>query len=325
MSTFVASAPEAPEPLSWESALDAYLLRLRASRRASLTVESYTQVLGGLRRFLIEHRSPTPGRVTVEHLRAYQVGLLTGSASRTGRPYAVRTVHRITTTIQGFFAFLEDEGRLPSDPAANLDRPRLPSPVPGDVLTVAEVERVLAAPDGSKPTGVRDRALVELLYATGLRRAEILALDLGDLRHPDREVVVRHGKGDKGRIVPIGRSAYHHVVTYLERARPALQSSHPDSARALFLSRVGRRLSRQQFQSVVKALGVRAGLSTSLSPHVLRRTFATHLLKGGVSLRHIQILLGHASLNTTAIYLRLDTRELRREILLHHPRERIDP
>lgn len=316
---------ESPELLSWEAALDAYLLHLRASRRAALTVDGYAQVLGGLRCFLDRHGSPQPSQVTVDHLRAYQVGLLTGSASRTTRPYAVQTVHRITTTIQGFFAFLKVEGRLRSDPAATLDRPRLPRPVPGDVLSVAEVERVLATPDGRKPTGVRDRALVELLYSTGLRRGEVLALDLGDLRHGDREVVVRHGKGDKGRIGPVGRSAYHHLVTYIGHARPALQSSHPDSAQALFLSRVGRRLSRQQFQSVVRDLGVRAGLSASLSPHVLRRTFATHLLKGGVSLRHIQILLGHASLNTTAIYLRLDTREIRREILLHHPRERINP
>jgi integrase/recombinase XerD len=252
------------------------------------------------------------------------VGLLTGTASRSGRPNGASTVHRVTTALRSFFRFLAAEERIERDPTARLEHPRLPRPLPGDVLTTEEVTAVLDVPDLTDPGGLRDRALVELLYATGLRRNEALDLDLGDLDHDERWVRVLHGKGDKGRILPVTRSAWHHLLGYVERGRPSLATRHPDSSCALFLSSLGRRLSEPSILRALRALGRQAGLARGLTPHTLRRSFATHLLQAGVSLRHIQALLGHASLTTTARYLGFDAHELRKELLLHHPRERID-
>lgn len=191
------------------------------------------------------------------------------------------------------------------------------------MLADAEVQSLIAAPDVATPRGLRDRAVVELIYATGVRNEETLALDLSDLDHHERLVIVRHGKGDKGRLLPVTRSAWNEVMTYLERGRPALATAHPDSGRAVFLGQRGRRLGKSGLRFLLQHLAKEAGLTKNLTPHTLRRTFATALLKAGVDLRTIQVLLGHSNLNTTARYLRLDTTDLRRDVLLHHPRERM--
>ena len=193
------------------------------------------------------------------------------------------------------------------------------------MLTVEEVTRLLEAPDRTTPMGLRDRAFLEILYATGMRRREALGLDLCDYDRRTREVVVRNGKGGKSRVLPVTRGAVSEIDAYLARGRPALAKlGLADSMNAIFLSERGRRLSEPRVLKILRALAATARIKKRLTPHALRRSFATHLLKGGVSLRHIQVLLGHASLDTTAIYLRLDPRELRRELLLEHPRERID-
>jgi integrase/recombinase XerD len=190
------------------------------------------------------------------------------------------------------------------------------------VLTVKEVRRFLASPDVTTPLGLRDRAMLEVLYATGVRRNELLGLDLSDLNHAEREITVL-GKGSKVRVLPLTRSAFNELLGYLERGRASFTKSHSDAA--MFLSRRGHRLSEPAIKAVVRQYARAAGITRRVTPHTIRRSFATHLLQGGASLRAIQLLLGHSSLNTTAIYLRLDTRELRQEVLLKHPRERIDP
>lgn len=192
------------------------------------------------------------------------------------------------------------------------------------MLSVAQVTRLLdAAARDQSIRGLRDRAAVELLYATGVRRAELLGLDLDSLDHHEREILVR-GKGEKSRRIPVTRSAYLAVRAYLDAARPSLTSGHQDSARALLLTYRGRRLDHISLCKLLRRLRAAAKLRARVSPHVMRRSFATHLLQGGASLRHIQLLLGHTKLSTTAFYLKLDTRELRRELLLKHPRERMD-
>ena len=308
---------------TWPDALTRYEAHLLAARKGELTVYGYLLEAQRLREHLARQGVDTPDDVTLEHLRAYQVGLLTGAATRTGRPSSVRTVHRITTTLGGLFAFLAAEGLVARDPSLRLERPRLPRSLPGDVLTTGEVRRLLQVPDTSTPEGLRDRALLEVFYGAGLRRAEALGLDLADLDHHERELRVR-GKGNKERLVPLTRSAWLEVVAYLERGRPALCSRHPDSGRAVFLSSHGRRCCELTPMRLLRRSALAAGLARRVTPHTLRRTYATELLKAGVSLRHIQLLLGHEKLSTTALYLRLDTRDLRRELLLKHPRERID-
>jgi integrase/recombinase XerD len=307
--------------ITWPEAFSLYRTHLQAKRTADSTIEGHLIELNRFRRHLGSDHPPLPGEITLQDLREYQVGLMTGSIS--DKPLSAGTVARISTVLRTFFAYLEDDGKIENDPARKLERPHVPPRLPGDVLTIKEVRRLLEAADCSTPVGLRNRALVELLYATGLRRSEILSLNLTSINHEEREVVVV-GKGSKGRRIPITRTAYKHLMAYIERGRPSLVKKHADGASAVFLTIRGKRQERVGFASVLRLLGQRAGIKKKLTPHTLRRTFATHLLQGGASLRHIQVLLGHSDLNTTAIYLRLNPQDVRRELLLKHPRERID-
>jgi len=313
-------------PISWEHATDLYETHLRAKRSAERTVKGYLLEV----KYLDEHlakrkRKPLPGEVTLQDLRVYQCGLLSGETTRTGKPSGASTVSRVTSQLSDFFSFLWDEGRIPEDPTRRLEHPKVPPRLPGDVLSVEEMKKYLGAAKTTTPRGLRDRALAEVLYATGLRRAELLALDLGEIDHKEREVTVLHGKGDKSRVVPLTRSAYLALMDYIDRARPVIARKLQEGAEsAVFLSSRGRRLGAGALRRVLARIGRDAGLKGRIKTHTFRRSFATHLLQAGTSLRHIQVLLGHSNLNTTALYLKLDTRELRREVLLKHPRERID-
>lgn len=308
---------------TWPKAKDLYETHLRARRSAARTVADYMLEVG----YFEDHVAKLglgPGDVTTEHLRAYQAGLLTGTTSRSGRKLTAGSVAKTTAILKSFFSFLSAEGVLGRDPAARLEAPRKPRGVVGETLTVKDARKLLAAPATTTPLGLRDRAIAEVFYCTGLRKSELRDLDLSDLKHEERDLVVRHGKGDRGRIVPLARSAYGAVSDYLERARPALATNHEDSASAIFLSRRGRRISQRALAEVIRRLRVQAGIDKRVAPHVLRRSFATHLMEKGANLRTIQTLLGHESLDTTAVYLKVDTKELRKEIMLRHPRERFD-
>ncbi len=310
---------------SWPAAIDAYETHLRSRRTAEGTTVGYVREVRLFREHLAEDDdAPTPGEVGVAHLRDYQVGLLTGDASRTGRPLTAGTVARIHTSLAGFFEFLHAEGLITDDPTRRLERPNVPASAVKDVLSVEEVERLLAATDTTSALGLRDRAVVETLYGTGLRRAELLALDLGDVDRAQRLVTVRCGKGGKGRRVPLPRTTHDALMDYVERGRPALAKPGGDVG-AIFLSSRGQRLSPGVVRGIVDRLAKLAGLTKRLTPHTLRRTYATTLLKHGANLRAIQLLLGHVSLDVTARYLRLDEEDVRREVLLHHPRERMAP
>jgi integrase/recombinase XerD len=314
------------KPIAWTEAIDSYETYLQSKRAALRSVEGYMLEVRYLHEHLAKRPSPPePGDVSVQDLRAYQLGLLTGDASRSGKRLATSTVARVGAQLGDFFGFLFDEGRIAVDPSRKLERPRVPARVPDNVLTVAEVRALLGVADDTTATGLRDRAFVELLYATGLRRNEARGLDLGDLNHEARELTA-HGKGSKDRIVPVTRSAYERLVAYLERARPALVKRHQkDSASAVFLSERGTRISETRVFDLLRELRAKAHIKKAVKPHTFRRSFATHLLESGANLRAIQLLLGHASLNTTALYLRVDAKGLRREVLLKHPRERFEP
>lgn len=315
MSLPLLASPSDP-PSSWDTALARYETHLRARRASPRTLDSYLREL----RLLADRLGGRPATVSLQDLREHLCGLLSGSRSITAKPLGAATVARAATTYKRFFAFLAAEGLLPDDPARRLERPRVPRYPPGEVLSVPEVKRLFAA-CGDDTQGLRDRAICEVLYATGLRLSEVVALDLGDLDRAERELLVRAGKGEKARLLPLTRSAFHRLEHYVAAARGELATSHADSAQAMFLSRLGRRLCKRALADVLLQRGRRAGIKKTVKPHMLRRTFATHLLKGGASVRHIQELLGHADLNTTALYLKLDTRELRRELHLRHPRE----
>lgn len=232
------------------------------------------------------------------------------------RGYADTTRARKVASARSFFAFLVDEGLIDEDPSRHVSSPRVGRSLP-NALTMDEIDRLLAAPEGVTPDARRDRTMIELLYATGMRVGELVALDIGDV--DVAEGFVRcFGKGSKERLVPLHETAAAAVTLYIGEARPALATK--SSGRALFLNRRGDRLTRQGFWLILRRLAARAGISTKLSPHTLRHSFATHLLHGGAPLRHVQELLGHASITTTQVYTHLTSEHVRLEYDKSHPR-----
>lgn len=237
-------------------------------------------------------------------------------------PLAPASVSRMLSSVRGFTRFLVDEGVLASDPAAEVSPPKAAQRLP-KALSVAEVERLLAATEGDEPARLRDRALLELLYATGARISEAVALNVDDLlgESGTAELVRVLGKGGKQRIVPVGRYARAALDAYLVRGRPLL-SARGDATPALFIGARGARVSRQSAWLIIRAAAERAELTAAISPHSLRHSFATHLLQGGADVRVVQELLGHANVATTQIYTHVTADALRDAYTAAHPRSR---
>ena len=229
---------------------------------------------------------------------------------------APRSRARSLSAVRMFHRFLQTENYATVNPASVIESPRPVRKLP-EVLSAMEVESVLMAPSGDRPADVRDRAMLELLYATGLRVSELTALTLRDL-NLDVGYLMVIGKGGKERIVPIGDAARNAVTHYLASARPQLGKGreHED----LFLSRLGERLTRQAFWNIVKKRALQAGCRKRISPHTLRHSFATHLLENGADLRSVQLMLGHSDLSTTQIYTHVTRERLKRLHADFHPR-----
>jgi integrase/recombinase XerD len=231
-----------------------------------------------------------------------------------------RSVARFLVSLRGFYKFAMMENMVLTDPTENLESPKIRSSLP-TYLRVEEIDKLLEAPDLSTPIGLRDRAMLEVLYSTGLRVSELLNLRITDI--DVRVGFVRCiGKGDKERLVPIGRKAIEAVEHYLARGRPkfARPSSSPPHNQVLFLTRIGRRLSRVSIWKILHDYGVRLGLRGRLTPHKLRHSFATHLLERGADLRSVQMMLGHADISTTQIYTHVVEERLKQIYKAHHPR-----
>ena len=234
-----------------------------------------------------------------------------------GLGYSETTMARKIASAKSLFGFLVDDGVLEGNPTTNVSAPRIGRSLP-EALTVEEVDRLLAAPNQvHTPEAIRDQAMLELLYASGMRVSELLSLDLEDVSL-ETGAVRCFGKGGKERIVPIHGQATEAVRFYAEEVRPGLLGSK--STTALFLNRRGSRLTRQGFWLILKGYCQKAGLNGKITPHTLRHSFATHLLHGGAPLRHVQELLGHASINTTQIYTHLTSEHIRSEYDHAHPR-----
>ena len=231
-----------------------------------------------------------------------------------GRPYAPATVARTLVSVRGLHRFLVREGLATQDPSTQVTGPRPRRPLP-KALSVEQVERLLAAPPADTPAGLRDRAMLELLYASGLRISELVDLDVDDVDTARRSVRCV-GKGDLERVVPLGRTAAAAVEAWKVRGRPAFAPTTP----ALFCNRRGGRLTRQGGWKIIKRHADAAGLGDAVSPHTLRHSFATHLLDGGADVRVVQELLGHANVNTTQIYTLVSRSRLRAVYERAHPR-----
>ncbi len=232
------------------------------------------------------------------------------------REYASSTVARKIAALKSFFHFLFQTGFLADDPTATLDSPRVKKRLPRPV-SPEDIERLLTTPEGESPKALRDRALLELLYATGMRVTELISLDLGSV-DMDTGTVRCYGKGAKERLMPIHSRAVKALRLYLEKGRPGFLRD--DEERALFLNPRGRRLTRQGLWLIVKQYAERAGLSELITPHTLRHSFATHMLNRGANLRNVQHLLGHASLATTQVYTHVSKEGLREVYDEAHPR-----
>jgi integrase/recombinase XerD len=228
-----------------------------------------------------------------------------------------RTVARHLVTLRNFFRFAQIQELITTDPSLNLESPKIRRNLPG-YLRLEEVERLLAQPDAKTALGLRDRAMLEVLYSTGLRVSELIGLRVTDL---DAKVgcIRCIGKGDKERIVPAGRKALGIVEKYLQNARPKLLGKDV-SSQALFVNRRGKALSRVGVWKILSAYGRRASLRVALTPHMLRHSFATHLLERGADLRSVQLMLGHADISTTQIYTHVVEERLKQIYKAHHPR-----
>ena len=298
-----------------DAVISAFLTHLRVERRlAGHTIESYARDLGALAAFAARS-DQTVVDLDRHALERFIREQITGGMSP-------RSVAREVAAIRGFYRFLILERRLEHSPADDLQPPRAWPALP-TFLSLDEVDALLASPDVSTPLGLRDRAMFELLYATGMRVSELVGVRGGDL-HLDEHYLTCVGKGNKERLIPIGEQAAAWVTRYQRESRPALVAHATGKARKsstrLFVNARGGSLSRIGFWKILKRHGAEAGLSRTLSPHVVRHSFATHLLERGADLRAIQMMLGHADLSTTQIYTHVLEARLRAVYNRFHPR-----
>ena len=291
-------------PAAFRAALQAFLDKLAVERGLSPnTIRAYARDLRDHLRFLHSQGIGDFDAVDESHLIVYLGRLRRASA-------APATVMRKLSAIRTFYRHLAREEAIPADPTANLPSAQLRRRLPS-VLSIEEVIRLLAQPDPTTPRGLRDRAMLELLYATGLRVSELVNLSRGDI-NLDLGLVRCLGKGSKERIVPVGRPALDAVQAYLDSRR--------DAAPVLFPGNKGRPLTRVAFWRITRRYARQAGIRAPISPHTLRHSFATHMLEGGADLRAIQELLGHANIVTTQIYTHVSTDRLREVYRAYHPR-----
>ncbi len=288
--------------------VDEFITYLRVERGlAENTISAYSRDLVRFTAHL-ENRNLAPVETSRNDIRDY-LGSLDANLSK-------RSQARNISAIKAFYRFLVSEGRMPENPARLLETPRMQQKLP-DVLSLDEVERLLMQPDTTTPLGLRDKAMLEVLYATGLRVSELVRLRLSDV-NLEAGFVKAFGKGSKERLVPFGGKALEAIKEYLSDGRAALlKKGHPPY---LFLNFRGQPLTRQGFWKIIKNHGIMAGIKKNIKPHGLRHSFASHLLEAGADLRSVQLMLGHADIATTQIYTHVTRDRLRALHETCHPR-----
>jgi integrase/recombinase XerD len=284
-------------------------LRLEKSLSAN-TIEAYIDDLNKLIRFL-EDEGISALEVKYADLQQFVAQLYDLGIS-------VRSIARIISGIKSFYHFLHLDDYVRSDPTELLEAPRIGMKLP-EVLSVNEVDGILASIDLSKPSGQRNRAMLEVLYSCGLRVSELTGLKISDV-YFEEEYIRVEGKGGKQRLVPVSKQALHEISNYLDDRQ--LIVVRKDFENTLFLNRNGKALTRVMIFHIIKAQAVLAGITKTVSPHTFRHSFATHLLEGGANLRAIQLMLGHEKIITTELYTHIDREFLRHEITVHHPRNK---
>ena len=283
-----------------------------------------------LRRFLeIKGFVDTSGRVDLvaidtATLGEYQTYVFDYISPKTRRKLKTATQTHALSYVQSFFRFLKRTKRIALDPSHVIRLPRAPQRLPAAMLTLEEMHRLLALPDLHNPLGFRDRCVLEVFWSTGMRIGELISLAVEDIDFVQEFCTIRHGKGDKPRVVPLGSGTLGWLRTYIYQVRPILLPEAQGSS-ALFLSRFGKEMDKSGLHYKLKVYGRRAGLLHPLSGHSFRHTLASEMLKAGADLRHIQELLGHEKLTTTQRYLHLVKGELKKVHARSHPREQTQP
>jgi len=275
------------------------------------TLESYRSDLEQFGAWLTKHRHQDNGLITATHS-----DLLAFIAYKFSARVKASTTCRELSSLKRFYRFLLREGKIQVDPSLNIDAPKLPRSLPAS-LTEADIEGLLNAPDIHVPLGLRDRAMLEVLYASGLRVSELVSLDSAQISL-NMGIIRVMGKGGKERLTPLGEEALEWVSRYVTGVRRILLGE--SSSNALFITSRGSAMTRQAFWYLIKRYARLAGIAKPLSPHTLRHAFATHLLNHGADLRVVQLLLGHADISTTQIYTHVARERLKRLHALHHPR-----
>jgi len=296
--------------------LNMFLVYLKVERGVSInTLSAYQSDINQLIDFLTQHKSNSSKtywswtEVDEMDIKEYILNL-------NNKKYLVATKARKIASTNSFFKFLYDEDEIYIDPCKHISIPKLPRTLP-TTLSEHEINSLFKSVKGIKPEDYRDRAMFELMYASGIRVSELISCDIDDIDFDEGFVRVI-AKGSKERILPLHSIAVDLVKSYLENGRS--EQSNGSSDKALFLNKAGRRLTRQGFRLILNKRGSKAGLTREVNPHLLRHSFATHLLKGGAPLRHVQQLLGHSDISTTQIYTHLSNDHLRQEYNKAHPR-----
>jgi len=297
----------------WEAYLKGFKAYLQLERSMSdNTVEAYLHDVAMLRDHM---HSAFPGLgvegVKLEHLQSLMANINEMELS-------AGTQARVLSGVKSFYRYLLLEEVVKNDPTQLLDAPKLKRALP-HVLSLADIDKLLAAIDHSKPEGTRNHAILETMYSCGLRVSEVISLRLTNL-YLDAGFIKVIGKGNKERLVPIGETATKHIMLYKEHVRNHLAVIKPGNEDVLFLSHRGAGLSRVIVFLILKELGQKTGLTQNIHPHILRHSFATHLVEGGADLRAVQEMLGHKSITTTEIYTHLDRSYLRQTLEKYHPR-----
>jgi len=316
---------DAEDPQAFWSLFLRHLEWLRVRHYSPRTVRLREFHLGHFLEWCEPRGLARPGDVTRPLLERYQRALYV-YRKKDGKPLAFVSQSQRIQAVQGFFSWLARQNVIASNPAADLELPRTEKRLPRVILSASEVEAVLAVPDVTEPMGLRDRAMLETLYSTGVRRMELVGLELDDIDVDRGTVFVRQGKGKKDRVIPIGERALAWIDKYLREARPVLMRDAADSAaKGLFVSYFGEPLAPDHVSQRVKQCVEAAELGKRGACHIFRHSMATQMLENGADIRFVQEMLGHAMLNTTQIYTQVSIRKLQEIHAATHPGARLKP
>jgi integrase/recombinase XerD len=303
----------------WDLWGERFTSSMRTRNFSEKTINDYRVHMNFFFRYLSSLHIDKISQVTRDVIQEYQTYLY--YFERAGKKLSFGTQYSKLTAVKSFFRFLVKEDYLPYDPSSAIELPKRRKNLPRGIMSVKEVIKVLETPSGGNPLSLRNRAILEVLYCTGIRNTELRCLTLFDVDMPNHQLRVRYGKGNKERIVPLGDIASRHIERYLTEGRPHIVREHP-SQNLLFVSRHGKKLNASNLIWIVKKYIKKAKIGKDITPHCFRHSCASHMLKGKADLRHIQELLGHASVQTTQIYTKVELSNLKEVHKRCHPREK---